>query len=722
MAAFTKEMCTLRVTNLPQDATKQQVENIFSDIGPVKKCIVVKKRGENEDAEDVCTGVAYVVFAVREDAVSATERSFKIGEQNLQVSLAQPKKNSSIKKQYVTKEIRQQLKEKIKSKKGRLIIRNLSFKATDEKIKKTFSKFGNITEITIPKKEDGKMKGFAFVQFEKTSNAIKAINSLNAKEFLGRPIAVDFSLPKLKYKEVAEKSVEQQQEPKTEKCEDDPGSEDVKDGEKNASDNEDESNESESEDDEEENSTSDVEGGEEEDDDDDDDKSSTEEQKSKNDKENKSYQGKKVNVQSSKDIAEGRTLFIRNVAFHTTTETLNEAMAEFGPVNYALLCMDALTEHPKGSAFVQFLKKEDADKCLNKANDESQNGGIILDGRKLNISVALGRTEIQKKVQEKQEKKPNDRRNLYLAREGQVRAGSMAAEGVSQTDLAKRMQLETRKQKLLRNYQYFISPVRLMVHNLPASVDDRRLKGMFLQAVGDHKARITEARVMCNLKQIDTKKLGKSKGFGFVAFTEHKHALKALRELNNNPDIFTVKKRPIVEFSVENRAALNAKARRLVKSRENLKKKGEGGLRLAKVPWKLNKKEKKRSEMPPQNHAEGRSEEDGKSYMGSKAKEGMKGLSSHFGPKIRHKRPKLQTDNLEKNPKRKRQEMATAVEKHLRNNFEDTSVKKKQKKNQRRKSNNRQQDDNFSRLVEQYKQKLMTSEMVSRRSKWFEES
>ncbi|XP_013772254.1 RNA-binding protein 28-like, partial [Limulus polyphemus] len=614
--------------------------------------------------------------------------------------------------QYITKEIRQQLNEKIKSKKGRLIIRNLSFKATDKKIKQAFSKFGNITEITIPKKEDGKMKGFAFVQFENTSSAIKAINSLNAKEFLGRPIAVDFSLPKLKYKEIAEKSVEQQQETKTENCKGDSESED---GENNVSDNEDESNKSESEDDDEESSTSEDEG-----DEDDDEKSLTEEQTSNgpNDKENKSYQGRKVDAQSSKDITEGRTLFIRNVAFSTTTETLNEAMTEFGPIKYAVLCMDAITEHPKGTAFVQFLKKDDAEKCLNKANDESQNGGIILDGRKLNISLALSRTEIQKKMQEKHEKKPNDRRNLYLAREGQVRVGSMAAEGVSQTDLAKRMQLEARKRKLLRNYQYFVSPIRLMVHNIPASVDDRKLKGIFLQAVGDTKSRITEARVMRNLKQVDTKKQGKSKGFGFVAFTEHDHALKALRELNNNPDIFTVKKRPIVEFSVENRAALNAKARRLEKSRENLKKQGEGGPRLAKVPRKFNKKEKKSSRMPPQKHAE-----DGKSYMGSKAKEGMKGLSSHFGPKIRHKRPKLQTDNLEKNPKRRRLEMVTASEVHIRDNHEDTSVKKKQKKkNQRRKSNNPQQNDNFSRLVEQYKQKLMTPEMVSRRSKWFEES
>jgi nucleolar protein 4 len=57
-------------------------------------------------------------------------------------------------------------------------------------------------------------------------------------------------------------------------------------------------------------------------------------------------------------------------------------------------------------------------------------------------------------------------------------------------------------------------------------------------------------------------KFGKSKGFGFVAFVEHIHALKALRHLNNNPNIFTPQKRPIVEFSIENKVALNKKKHR----------------------------------------------------------------------------------------------------------------------------------------------------------------
>ena len=38
--------------------------------------------------------------------------------------------------------------------------------------------------------------------------------------------------------------------------------------------------------------------------------------------------------------------------------------------------------------------------------------------------------------------------------------------------------------------------------------------------------------------------------------------------MNNNPEVFTNDQRPIIEFSIENRKALNARQKRLEKSRE----------------------------------------------------------------------------------------------------------------------------------------------------------
>ncbi|CAI6000373.1 unnamed protein product [Closterium sp. NIES-64] len=43
-----------------------------------------------------------------------------------------------------------------------------------------------------------------------------------------------------------------------------------------------------------------------------------------------------------------------------------------------------------------------------------------------------------------------------------------------------------------------------------------------------------------------------SKGAAFIEFSEHQHAVTALRALNNHPTVFSRDARPIVEFAIEN--------------------------------------------------------------------------------------------------------------------------------------------------------------------------
>lgn len=47
---------------------------------------------------------------------------------------------------------------------------------------------------------------------------------------------------------------------------------------------------------------------------------------------------------------------------------------------------------------------------------------------------------------------------------------------------------------------------------------------------------------MRNLKKVDANGVAISKEYGFVTFKEHEDALKALRVINNNPNIFNSNK------------------------------------------------------------------------------------------------------------------------------------------------------------------------------------
>ena len=60
------------------------------------------------------------------------------------------------------------------------------------------SKYGNVVSVLIPKGDNGKYKGYGFVNFSEMSEATKALNELNNRKepFHGKNVAVDWCLPK----------------------------------------------------------------------------------------------------------------------------------------------------------------------------------------------------------------------------------------------------------------------------------------------------------------------------------------------------------------------------------------------------------------------------------------------------------------------------------------------------------------------------------------------
>lgn len=163
---------------------------------------------------------------------------------------------------------------------------------------------------------------------------------------------------------------------------------------------------------------------------------------------------------------------------------------------------------------------------------------------------------VTKMGRNKEDKKDGkDKRNMHLAKEGVIHRESKSAEGVSDSDLAKRDQAEIEKKKKLKDSNFFVSPTRLSVRNLPATFDDTKLKELFLTAAGPG-AKVLSARLVLEaekgVEKGAKKAAGRSKGYGFIEFSEHKHAMRALRGTNNNPEVSGKEKRPIVEFSIEN--------------------------------------------------------------------------------------------------------------------------------------------------------------------------
>ncbi|KAM3186910.1 hypothetical protein ACTXT7_003377 [Hymenolepis weldensis] len=268
------------------------------------------------------------------------------------------------------------------------------------------------------------------------------------------------------------------------------------------------------------------------------------------------------------DTSEGRTIFIRSVPFDADEQSLHRFLSTFGELEFTKIVKDKITNHSRGTAFAKFVLKEDVDNILLKFSKSYNGSEFMFGGRKLELSLAISKEEVAKLQTTRRGGDVSAAaelcgRNLHLARIGLIKPGSRAAEMLTAQEMTMREALSRSKQVKLRDPNIFISPLRLCLRNIPLSINDRQLRAA-CQKVAGKEARITECRVMRDLKSGAAKP--KSLGFAFVAFEEHKDALKTLQVINNNDKILGGGRKPIVEFSLENSKALEKRRRRQEKS------------------------------------------------------------------------------------------------------------------------------------------------------------
>lgn len=572
-------------------------------------------------------------------------------------------------------------------KKGRLIIRNLSFKTTEELLREEFQKHGALTEVNILKKPDGKLVGCAFVQYEKYQDSVNAIKNMNGKDFLNRKVTVDFAVSKDRYaishpKAAPEIKSEDEEKPEvTDEIKEESDEDEVK---------------------------------EESDDDDGHGDSGNEDGDQDNKAEIPKGDERKPNKYSDEDYE--FTIFVKNLSFDTTNDDLRECFKKYGPIKYALTVRDPVSGHSRGTAFVRFLKRESVNLCL------QQTGLMTLNNNTLEIYPSLTRQKIKSLETGKTVQEPKDTRNMYLLREGMVLAGSAAAEGVSATDMSKRLRLEQVKSQMLKNLNRFLSKDRLTIHNLPEHYDDEKLRKVVAARTG---LKPVECRIMRENKPTAEHPKGKPKGFGFLSFKKHEDALNVLRKLNNNPDVFSANHRPIVSFSIEDMKVLNIKERRTERSKLNnptYQKKLESN-KLKKKAKKLEKKDKKpvtpAPVKAPQSENPSENQEDSEAFSGFAAKPGaFVKLRGTFRLKEQSKIHEKSMKDQNKKVKREKQMAEIRLEKE---------EKKQDPKTKKRKIDSGTQDS-LTKMIDKYKNMIKGGDdgapegkKAKTRGKWFME-
>ncbi|KAG7900319.1 hypothetical protein KL935_003062 [Ogataea polymorpha] len=622
---------TLFVQSIPVEATKEQLNEFFSQYAPVRHSVIVT------DTEGKSRGFGFVSFVTDEDALSALKETKKAKFMNklLRVSIAKrrQRKDKNDKQAKPVEDAKFKSQEIALKKSAKLIVRNLPWSVKDpNELVKVFLKFGKVKEAHIPKKKDGKMSGFGFVTMMKHAAAEKAVKETVGLKLQGREVAVDFAIDKSKWEEFRkEKSAE---------------------GE---GDEEDEDEKSEDEEEEEEEEGQQEDGDEEEDEE----KEEKEENKADDSEDDESdSDGEDLNFKRPRpNKQENFSIFVRNVPYDATRESLEEHFSKFGPIKYALPVMDKDTQLAKGSAFVAFRREEDYEDCLLNAPEVNPNSMLIPDdvsplyvyeGRVLQITAtvdrdsaariaernALARKELLGRVPTEK-----DKRNLFLLNEGRITSGSRLASLISKTDLdVREKSYNLRVQQLNKNPSLHLSLTRLAIRNLPRAMNEKALKALGRKAIVQFASEVKEGKrqplnkeelarsqrhkefieeklgvkpedkkrkkqtgVVKQAKIINEVKgsgvLGRSRGYGFLEFRDHKHALMALRWLNahevSREDILVglteeqkkvaesegtiAKRRLIVEFAIENAKVVKRRHEQIAHSKAKSHRKDREG-------------------------------------------------------------------------------------------------------------------------------------------------
>ncbi|AEY98567.1 FAGL250Wp [Eremothecium gossypii FDAG1] len=623
------DLKTLFVRNIPFDATDAELTDFFSQFAPIKHAVIVK------DNAGSSRGFGFVSFAVESDTQAALDKGRKTQFKGrlLRVDVAKrrerSKKGDEAEAQTSAEDAEKPTTapegdEALMRGKPKLIIRNMPWSCRDPtKLKKIFGRFGVVAEASIPRKADGKLCGFAFVTMKKLSNCRKAIEECKGLKIDGREVAVDFAVQKSKWEDYKKTHPESDEEEQV-----DEGEESEAEGDEDGSDAEGDVAEA-----------SDEESGEE--------SESGDTPAAETDSVSRPQE-------APRNRRENFSVFVRNVPYDATQETLEAHFSKFGPVKYALPVQDKETGLPKGTAFVAFKDESTFDTCVANAPVVDSKSLLISDdvapeyvyeGRILAITPTLDR-ETANRISEKNAVKrkealgiapsERDKRNLYLLNEGRISTNSKLAQLMSKTDLEVREKsYAQRTEQLKKNPELHLSMRRLAVRNIPRAMGEAALKILARKAVvefakevkegkrhslskeeisrstWDKYRSMTEEEIEAQkkkdkkrglvkqakiIKEVKGSVVGRSKGYGFIEYRDHKAALMGLRWLNAHQvtqeeilegmteeerkaadDDGQTKRRLLVEFALENANVLKTRKERVQRSRDFAPRGSEGG-------------------------------------------------------------------------------------------------------------------------------------------------
>lgn len=192
-----EEFYSIYVKNLNFRTTEETLRSAFEEeVGqvvrsvriPTKTSAVKAVRGikpqSDEEPLRQSMGYGFVEFNTKAHAKKALSslQGKIIDDHEIEISMSKSKSSSSSK-----------LPDKIRKPGTKIIIRNVPFQASRTEILQLCGSFGHLKTVRLPKKYDGGHRGFAFVEFSSSQEALNAMKALASTHLYGRHLVLEWA-------------------------------------------------------------------------------------------------------------------------------------------------------------------------------------------------------------------------------------------------------------------------------------------------------------------------------------------------------------------------------------------------------------------------------------------------------------------------------------------------------------------------------------------------
>jgi polyadenylate-binding protein len=181
------------IKNLDTAIDNKALHDTFAAFGNILSCKVA------QDESGASKGYGFVHYETDEAASQAIKHvnGMLLNEKKVFVGHHIPKKD------------RQSKFEEMKANFTNIYVKNIPVEVTDEEFRELFEKFGDVTSASLARdQENGKSRGFGFVNFINHEHAATAVDDLNGKDFKGQDLYVGRAQKKHEREEELRKSYE----------------------------------------------------------------------------------------------------------------------------------------------------------------------------------------------------------------------------------------------------------------------------------------------------------------------------------------------------------------------------------------------------------------------------------------------------------------------------------------------------------------------------------